>query len=60
MGRKIGVGDMKVGPPQGIIWMVRAALQELEGATVVYVGRGEETLLNFVHNLPQHNFLQVL
>ena len=27
---------------------------------MVYVGRGEETLLNFVHNLPQHNFLQVL
>ena len=33
-------------------------MEELEGATVVYVGRGEETLLNLVHSLAKHRFLQ--
>ena len=29
-------------------------LKEVESATVVYVGRGEETLLGVVHTLPSN------
>ena len=32
-------------------------MEELESATVVYVGRGEETLLGVVHSLPSNKVL---
>jgi len=46
---------------EGIIWLGRKvavkSMEELESATVVYVGRGEETLLGVVHSLPSNKVL---
>ena len=46
---------------EGVIWLGRKvaakSLEELESATVVYVGRGEETLLGVVHSLPSNKVL---
>merc|ERR1719447_583230 len=46
---------------EGILWLGRKVgvkcLKEVESATVVYVGRGEETLLGVVHTLPSNKVL---
>jgi len=46
---------------EGIIWLGRKvaakSMDEVESATVVYVGRGEETLLGVVHSLPSNKVL---
>jgi len=46
---------------EGILWLGRKVgvkcLKEVESATVVYVGSGEETLLGVVHTLPSNKVL---